>query len=80
MNAKDRPALLLAWHGFLAQRVDEDRERHPVGAHRRLDHIRQVTLVLHLVHVLEPLRAELLVLPQVEVGAIVHSLDFLEPQ
>src|SRR5690349_15698223 len=74
------PALLLARHLLLAVRVDEQRERRPVGAHRRLDDVRHVTPIVGLIEVLQLLSRVLLMLSEIEIAPIVDTLDLLEAE
>ena len=62
---------------LLAVGVDQERERRPVRAGRRLDDPRDDVLVGRLVEVLELLARRLAVARQVEVAAVVDALELL---
>ena len=62
---------------LLAVGVDQERERRPVRAGRRLDDPRDDVLVGRLVEVLEVLARRLAVARQVEVAAVVDALELL---
>src|SRR5689334_12798498 len=72
------PPLLLAGHLLLTIRIDEQRERRPVRAHRGLHNIRHVTPIVGLIEVLQLLSRVLLVLSEIEIAAVVDALDLLE--
>ena len=74
-SASDDPRL--AADLLLAVGVDQERERRPVGAGRRLDDPRDDVLVGRLVEVLELLARRLGVPRQVEVAAVVDALELL---
>ena len=65
----------LALDLLLVVGVHEKRERGPIGAGGRLDHVRYVTRAGGLVEVLELLTGELRVLGQVEVAAVGDPLE-----
>ncbi len=73
VQAQHRP--LLALDLLLVIRVHEKRERRPIRARGRLDHVRHVALAAGLVEVLELLPGELRVLGQVEVAAVGDPLE-----
>src|SRR5687768_11438289 len=67
----------LALYLLFAVRIDQQRERHPVGTGRCLHNVRQIPLILSLIEVLELFPRKLLMTSQVEVTAIVNALDLL---
>ena len=75
MQAQHGPRLALDL--VLVVGVDEERERRPVGAGGRLDHVRDVALAGRGVDVLELLARVLGVLGEVEVAAVGDPLELL---
>ena len=62
--------------GVVAVRVHEKDQHRPLDPHRRLDDVRVVLAVVGLVEIGEVPSGELLVLPQVVVGAVGHAGQF----
>src|SRR5438309_1245242 len=73
----DAGALLVR---LLVVRRAEDRVRRTVRTDRRLDDVRNETLVGHIVEVLELLPGELRVSTQVVIGSVVDALELVPPE
>ena len=77
---EDHASFLFSLDGFFPIRVHEHGEQRAIRTTRRFDHIRQVSLVVRLIHILEALPRKLLMLAEVEVAAIVDAFDFLQTE
>src|SRR5687767_13662127 len=80
LQANDGASFFFALDLLVRVAVHEEREQRAIGTARGLDDVRDVALVVRLIHVLELLAREGLVLREVEVAAVVHALDLRESQ